>query len=368
VHALGAGGAAAAFGALLGAAGGVLGAPWDGAGPLLVLAVAAAYALRELVGIPVPIPERRRQVPVWWRTFFPAPVAAFLYGAGLGIGFLTYLRHGTLVAVAAAAVTLGDPALGALVLLPFGVARALALVVVARTRTSSEVSAVTDRLERVATSAVPSAANAAALLVVGVAAALASDGAAGVPRMAAALLALTFAWAAGAKIVRWEAWRSSLEEHRLGALRSPVAALVPPLEAGVPLLVLLGRPAAAGVVTLVLLAAFSAALVRSSKDGTAPCACFGRARRRSLRALLLRNAGLTGVAGLSLAAGRSIGIPLSVPGAEEALPAVLTGLAVVGAGVAVVTARRWLRPTAAGRGTSPGSAGRPGTLGGTRAR
>ena len=98
LHALGAGGAAAAFGALLGAAGGVLGAPWDGAGPLLVLAVAAGYTLRELVGLPVPIPERRRQVPVWWRTFFPPPVAALLYGAGLGIGFLTYLRHGTLVA------------------------------------------------------------------------------------------------------------------------------------------------------------------------------------------------------------------------------------------------------------------------------
>ena len=44
----------------------------------------------------MPIPERREQVPEWWRTFFPWPVSSFLYGLGLGIGFLTFLRHGTL--------------------------------------------------------------------------------------------------------------------------------------------------------------------------------------------------------------------------------------------------------------------------------
>src|ERR687894_208711 len=80
LHALGATVAAAAFGALLGA-------PWGAAGLTVVIAVAALYAARELFGVPVPLPDRRRQVPEWWRTFFPASISSFLYGLGLGIGF-----------------------------------------------------------------------------------------------------------------------------------------------------------------------------------------------------------------------------------------------------------------------------------------
>src|SRR4029453_15438710 len=73
--------------------GGLLGAPWGVAGAVLVGASAAAYLAREF-GAPVPVPQLRRQVPDWWRTFFPPNVAAFLYGIGLGPGFLTYLSHG----------------------------------------------------------------------------------------------------------------------------------------------------------------------------------------------------------------------------------------------------------------------------------
>ena len=72
-------------------------------------AVALAYAAREAFGLPLPVPAARRQVPDWWRSFFSWPVAATLYGAGLGIGFLTFLSNGGLVVVAVAAVASGRP-------------------------------------------------------------------------------------------------------------------------------------------------------------------------------------------------------------------------------------------------------------------
>src|SRR4029450_4468699 len=79
VHAFGAAASAAVAGGR-GARGG--GARVGGAGALLVGASSAAYLAREF-GAPVPVPQLRRQVPDWWRTFFPPNVAAFLYGIGL---------------------------------------------------------------------------------------------------------------------------------------------------------------------------------------------------------------------------------------------------------------------------------------------
>src|SRR5688500_11566885 len=83
--------AGATFGALLGTIGFVTGAPWGPAGVLVIGSLGIAYAAREFCGIPLPLFDRRRQVPDWWRTFYSPQVAATLYGAGLGIGFLTFL-------------------------------------------------------------------------------------------------------------------------------------------------------------------------------------------------------------------------------------------------------------------------------------
>src|SRR5215470_5159812 len=88
VHVLGAVIAAGALGAVLGGFGALLGAPWGRAGVIAVAALAGAYLVAEF-GVGVPVPQLRRQVPDWWRTFFPPGVAAFLYGIGLGPGFLT---------------------------------------------------------------------------------------------------------------------------------------------------------------------------------------------------------------------------------------------------------------------------------------
>ena len=76
----------------LGWIGGSLGAPWRRPGLLALAAVAARVrARRRSRGCRVPVPQLRRQVPDWWRTYFGRPFAAVLYGAGLGVGFLTYL-------------------------------------------------------------------------------------------------------------------------------------------------------------------------------------------------------------------------------------------------------------------------------------
>ena len=88
LHVTGAVASSAAFGVALGSAGALLGAPWGGSGSLLVAVVAGLYLLREGTLVQLQVPQLRRQVPQWWRTFFPVPVAAFLYGAGLGVGTL----------------------------------------------------------------------------------------------------------------------------------------------------------------------------------------------------------------------------------------------------------------------------------------
>ena len=140
LHLLGAVASASLLGAALGALGALLGAPWGPIGIAMVAVVAVVYLARETFGAPVPIPQWRRQVPSWWRDFYSPPTAAFLFGAGLGVGFLTFLTFGTFVAVATAALAGGDPLLGALLCAPFGIARAVAVALASldETRQRSE--------------------------------------------------------------------------------------------------------------------------------------------------------------------------------------------------------------------------------------
>src|SRR5262245_41238510 len=147
IHVFGAVVAAAALGAALAGGGALLGAPRGRNGAVAVAAVAGAYVVAEF-GIGVPVPQLRRQVPDWWRTFFPPRVAAFLYGIGLGPGFLTYLTHGTLVVVAFVAAATGSPLLGALLVAPFGLARGLSVIVAFRVRTPDEGADLVERLSR----------------------------------------------------------------------------------------------------------------------------------------------------------------------------------------------------------------------------
>src|SRR4029450_7867010 len=230
LHAIGAAVAAAIVGSLLAGAGGARPAPggggggggragggiavavrggarggrgprWGVPGAWLVVAAAALYVAREL-GAPVPVPQLRRRGPDWWRPFFPPHVAAFLYGLGLGPGFLTYLGHGTVVVVTVAAFASGRPLLGAAGLAPFGLAPGVGPVLAFGVRSPGDAAALVERLDRSASKARWRVANALALSMVLVATLpqiRTIDAPSGVGALAAAVLALTFVAAGGAR-------------------------------------------------------------------------------------------------------------------------------------------------------------------------
>jgi len=298
--------------------------------------VAVPYLVGEATVVPVPVPQLRRQVPQWWRTFFSVPVAAFLYGAGLGVGFLTYLAHGTLVVVAVAAAASGTPLMGAALVAPFGLARGMSVLVTARAREPQEGSALVARLARSASSPGWRAAHVAVLLAVGSAAAamLPTSDVPAAP-LAAAVLGAAFAWSAGAKLARPGTWRRVLTAYGLPRWMERTARVgVPVAEMATVGLVVLGMHRTAGIAALVILAAFSAAILRARRrfGDVVACGCFGTSVARDYRILLLRNALLAG--GASIAALGGVDAPrinvLGLPTASDALPAALavTGIAV----------------------------------------
>jgi len=128
-----------AAGALLGgvatfAALSLAGAALRGAGaaaPVAVAAaIAAAAALAEARGARI-VPQVRRQVPEPWRRVLPLPLAAWLYGILLGLGFTTFVLTFAVWALAGICVALGDPELGLVIGLGFGIGRALPVVALA---------------------------------------------------------------------------------------------------------------------------------------------------------------------------------------------------------------------------------------------
>ncbi len=333
LHAIGAAVAAAIVGSLLAGAGVLLGAPWGVPGALLVVAPAALYVAREL-GAPVPVPQLRRQVPDWWRTFFPPHVAAFLYGLGLGPGFLTYLGHGTVVVVFVAAFASGRPLLGAAVLAPFGLARGLGPVLAFGVRSPGDAAALVERLHRSASKARWRVANALALSMVLVATVLEvrmidapSDGGA----LAAAVLALTFGAAAVAKLVRGAKWRRTLGTYGLRPGATRLAGFgVPAVELGIAALVLAGLGSSAGLLSILALVAFSGAIVvgRVRAGRRLECGCFGGSGTRDYRLLLARNLALAGVAFVAWRAGEDAPLVRSLgeTAGDDLLPVALVVL------------------------------------------
>ncbi len=113
--------ASAALGAALGFVGGLVGTR-----PVLIAAAALAFlaALREAGVLPVPVPQSRRQVPERWHYELPLPVWSAGYGAGLGLGFLTYQPVATFWVACAAALALGKPVPAACCFALYGAGRA----------------------------------------------------------------------------------------------------------------------------------------------------------------------------------------------------------------------------------------------------
>src|SRR5262245_61361141 len=330
IHAFGAVIAAAALGALLGGLGLLLGAAWGRTGAIAVAVDGALYVPAEF-GVGVPVPQFRRQVPDWWRTFFPPRVAAFLYGIGLGPGFLTYLTHGTLVVVAVAATATGSPMLGALLVAGFGLARGLSVVVAFGVRTPDDGARLVDRLSRSSASAGWRVANAVALgagfvLALTWAASFGSPGEIGA--FAAAVLTVTFGVSAVAKFAGWRAWRRALASYGLPERLERVSVVgVPSAELLIASMPLLGLGSTAGLLALVLLGAFSVAIVaaRARGDRRIDCGCFGGSRPRDYRVLLLRNGVVAIVAAVAWRAGPDASPfgGLGVPRGSELLPAAI---------------------------------------------
>jgi hypothetical protein len=302
---------------------------------VVVLALGILYLAREAAGLPLPVPQARRQVPDWWRTFFPRPVFALLYGAGLGVGFLTFLSAGTLVVVAAAALASGNAALGALLMAPFGLVRGASVVASAGVVSAPDGAALVERLAAFARGPALRVANSLAL----VGAVLAAGGSVGrevdLGALAGAVLALAFGWAAAAKAAAPSAWRSALEGYGLPLVVALAAAVLVPLaESAVVLLVVGGLIKVAGGVSLSLLAVFSLAILRGRavSGDRLECGCFGRADTRDFRLLLVRNGMLAVVSVTAIASGVDRpGAALSWPSSVEVLPAIL---AILGAAVA----------------------------------
>ncbi len=348
LHTFGATGTAALFGAALGRIGGVLGAPWQRSGLLALATVAALYALGALTPLRVPVPQLRRQVPDWWRTFFGRSFAAVLYGAGLGIGFLTYLSTGTLVVVAFAATASGRPAIGAAIVGPFGLVRGLSAVVSWRSVTQEQSRALVDRLVAGPGSA-RRIANGVALVLIALAAVAASARVAAGSwwPLSAAVLASVFAWATASKVVGWRRWLRALAAHGLPPALERVAAwAVPVVEAFVPVLVVAGMPRLAAMWSAVLLMVFSLAIVRARKrlGRRVPCGCFGGREAVDVRAALARNLALILTSAFVFA--RASDVPLiswpGMPTAGEVLPATLTFGALAVSALAAWRASAWL--------------------------
>lgn len=152
--------------------------------------------------------------------------------------------------------------------------------------------------------------------------------------LAAAALALVFAWSAAAKLVRMGVWRAALEGYRL-PITGALAVAVPVVEAAVPALVLAGASRAAAALALAALVGFSAAILRARalRGDRLPCGCFGKSDERDFRSMLARNASLGLLAGAVIAKGRDLEPleGLGAPGADDVVPVVLViaGLSVL---------------------------------------
>jgi hypothetical protein len=93
-------------------------------------AIALLAALLEARGTRI-VPQIRRQLPEHWRRMMPMPLAAALYGVLLGLGFTTFVLSFGVWALAGVSLAVGDPSLGLLLGVAFGVGRAIPIVLLA---------------------------------------------------------------------------------------------------------------------------------------------------------------------------------------------------------------------------------------------
>jgi hypothetical protein len=140
--------AGAALGALIGAAGGLI--PNELRSPrarLVVLAAAIAVAI-VLDLVPGAAPGPRRQVNERWLDELRGWVYGLGFGAQLGLGITTVVSSAATYVALLAALLIGDPARGALVVGLFGLVRGLPPLITGRVRQPRQLFAIHARLER----------------------------------------------------------------------------------------------------------------------------------------------------------------------------------------------------------------------------
>ena len=142
--------------------------------------------------------------------------------------------------------------------------------------------------------------------------------------MASYVLAFTFVWAGAAKVLGFPRWRLSLERFGLSRGAGAAAVAVPAVELGVAVLLLTAFREIGAALTLALLGGFSfAILVAARKRGSRlPCGCFGSAKERDYRWMLVRNGALAVLAAVVLF-GRQAR-PVMLRSSVDALPLLLS--------------------------------------------
>lgn len=150
---------------------------------------------------------------------------------------------------------------------------------------------------------------------------------------AALVVAVTFAWAALAKSLSWEDWKSALAGYGLPTwVERAARSFVPVLELAVAFALVVAPLRVAAAAALACLAAFSLALLyaRSKVGDVLPCGCFGKRKEMSFRVPLLRNILLGSLTALALAGPRSATVVRELSDADRTLPVLLVALGSVG--------------------------------------
>jgi acyl-CoA synthetase (AMP-forming)/AMP-acid ligase II len=106
---------------------------------IAIAVVTIAWAVLHDLGLPLPLPYRRQQVPEWLRNALPVGVVATVFGFQLGIGFLTLFTYSTQLAVLVALPFL--PSVGAMigVVAIFALGKAIVLATTIGTTSTDEI-------------------------------------------------------------------------------------------------------------------------------------------------------------------------------------------------------------------------------------
>jgi hypothetical protein len=97
---------------------------------IVAAGIAVLAAVLEARGARI-VPQIRRQLPEHWRRVMPMPLAAALYGVLLGLGFTTFVLSFGVWALAGISLAVGDPKLGLVLGVAFGIGRAVPVVALA---------------------------------------------------------------------------------------------------------------------------------------------------------------------------------------------------------------------------------------------